>query len=89
MTTTKPINRKELKPIFGSYKTFYNICGRYTDSYLLKVGIWDEEGNITGRTPGNRYSNISLLITAHVIHFGTSKPIPRHWIAYAKAQKED
>ena len=81
------INREELKPIFGSYKDMYALTGRTVDSYMLKTGIWDEEGNLTGKTPAERFSRVSVLITAYICHKGSLKGIPNHWLNYAKQQK--
>ena len=83
----KSINKSEIKEIFGNYKTMYGIAGRLTDSYLMRTGIWDSEGNLTGKTPAERYSRISLLITAYICFKGSLKGIPKHWLDYAKQQK--
>jgi len=82
------IKRSEIKPIFGSYKTFYACAGRDKDSYLLKTGIWNDQDQLTGSTPAERLSRISLLITAYIVFTGGCKAIPKHWINYAKAQEK-
>ena len=82
------VNKTEVRKVFGKFKEFYRVCGRLPDGYMLRVGIWNKDGFLTGASKAERYTRISHLITAYVTKFGSLKGIPRNWIEYAMQQQE-
>jgi hypothetical protein len=82
------VKKNEVRKVFGKFKEFYRVCGRFPDGYMLRVGIWDKDGFLTGSSKAERYTRISHLITAYVIKFGSLEGIPENWIKYAMQQQE-
>jgi hypothetical protein len=88
MKPTK-IHKDEVKKAFGKLKDFYRMAGRAEDGYMLRVGIWGNNGELIGATKAERFTRVAHLITAYINHTGSLKGIPQNWLEYAKEQKED